>query len=121
MQIAPNCSLCEAPMKLKAKGEEKFWGCSNWRYDGTGCKGKTMPYFEPEAPRRPKPSLTPQTRPTTQPNAPKPIPVSIPVSLSVLVGEILTIVQRIEKKLEKEIWEEDMNEKLQEAEDKYNN
>jgi len=38
---APICPACQTPMLLRAKGEDKFWGCPNYRE----CGGKTIPYL----------------------------------------------------------------------------
>ena len=36
---APICSSCQTPMVLRVKGQDKFWGCPNWK----DCGGKNVP------------------------------------------------------------------------------
>lgn len=35
------CPLCKAPMKIKQRNNDQgyFYGCSKWKFDGTGCSG----------------------------------------------------------------------------------
>ncbi len=37
----PLCSACQTPMVLRVKGNDKFWGCPNYKE----CGGKTVPYY----------------------------------------------------------------------------
>ena len=60
-EIIPNCPNCEAPMVLKTKGTDKFWGCPHWKE--RGCKtlayGKTPQKDKPQVirPEQPDPML----------------------------------------------------------------
>ena len=38
--IIPICNNCGTKMVLRTKGEDRFWGCPNWKT----CGGKTIPY-----------------------------------------------------------------------------
>jgi ssDNA-binding Zn-finger/Zn-ribbon topoisomerase 1 len=38
--MIPSCNKCNTQMRLREKGNDKFWGCPNW----ASCGGKTMTY-----------------------------------------------------------------------------
>lgn len=57
-EIIPTCPACSTPMVLKTKGNDRFWGCPNYK----SCGGKTIQYKG--EPPKDKPAVIRSEQPT---------------------------------------------------------